>query len=271
MSAAKLAELSIQDSVALLKLNNHKKLNALSEEFVDEIYRYVSGIEKKASVLVISSGSRRAFAAGVDIDEINRRTFESACLDDFMDHRWECIWQIKIPVIAAVSGYALGGGFELALMCDIIVASSNAIFGFPEINLGLMPGMGGTQMLTSIVGPKIASEIIMTGKFLKAEEALKLGIISSVVDVGISSAIKSVEKSTMPEDADPDQVLEKALTLANKIAGKSTISACMIKKAIRLFYDAGISGGMKAERQMFLSLFSTSAKEREVKAFLDKK
>jgi enoyl-CoA hydratase/carnithine racemase len=259
------AELSIRDSIALLKLNNFEKLNALSEDFVDEIYQLLENIEKRAVVLVISSGFRRAFVAGVDVNEIYAKTFESACRDNFMDHKWERVWRIEIPVIAAVSGYALGGGFELALMCDIILASSSAVFGFPEIGLGLMPGLGGTQMLTSIVGPKIASEIIMTGRFVSAEEALKLGIVSGLI----------LEKENdLPEensDANSDSLLAKALALAEKIATKSTMSARMIKRAIRLFYDAGISGGMKAERQMFLSLFSTEEKERETKAFVNKK
>ncbi|MDR3155798.1 MAG: enoyl-CoA hydratase/isomerase family protein [Holosporaceae bacterium] len=273
MNVARRVELSIRDSIALLRLNDNGKLNALSEELVNEIYQQLEDIEKKAAVLVIGSGSKKAFTVGVDINEIYSRTFEGACLDDFMDYRWERIWQIKIPVIAAVSGYALGGGFELALMCDMIVASSNAVFGFPEINIGLMPGLGGTQMLTSIVGPKIAGEIIMTGRYLKAEEAMKLGIVTCVVneEVGIQHETRSEGKAAAQKKDRIDPTLEKALALAGEIADKSSVSTRLIKKAIRLFYDAGISGGMKAERQMFLSLFSTSVKELKVKAFLDKK
>ncbi|MDR2794972.1 MAG: enoyl-CoA hydratase/isomerase family protein [Holosporaceae bacterium] len=243
-------ELSERGLVALLTLNNPAKLNALSGDFMNEIHQKIHDIDKKFNVLVVT-GCSRAFAAGVDVHEIQELSHERAYLENFIDHRWESILDVKIPVIAAVSGYALGGGFELALMCDIVVASETAIFGFPEVNLGLMPGMGGTQMLTSIVGPKIASEIMMTGRFVTAAEALSLGIVSRLTDENL--------------------LLEQTLELAQKISEKSTMSTRMIKDAVRLAQNVGLAQGIKFERQMFRSLFSTSFKQKGVAAFLEKK
>jgi enoyl-CoA hydratase len=217
---------------------------------MNELYYKISYIEQTSNVLVITGGEK-AFAAGVDVSEIHSRSYEDAYLWSFIDHRWEGIFDVKIPVIAAVSGYALGGGFELALMCDIIIASKNATFGFPEINLGIMPGMGGTQMLTRIVGPKVASEIIMTGRFISAQEALDLKIASYITE--------------------KQELMNKAMELATKIAKKSTKSARMIKDAIRLSQEVGLRQGLKSERQMFRSLFSTSSKQKETEEFLNKK
>jgi len=243
-------ELSQENSVAILKLNNPEKLNALSSDFMNKIYEKVADIEKTAKVLIIT-GCEKAFAAGVNISEINTLSYENAYLENFIDHKWEAIFDVKIPVIAAVSGYALGGGFELALMCDIIVAAKNATFGFPEVNLGIIPGMGGSQMLTKIVGPKIAGEIIMTGRFISAEEAANLKIVSYLTE--------------------NHELLEKSMELAEKIAKKSVMSTRMIKESIRMAQDVGLNQGMKSERQMFRSLFSTSYKQKGVSEFLNKK
>jgi enoyl-CoA hydratase/carnithine racemase len=243
-------KLSQENSIAILQLNNPKKLNALSGDFINEIYDKIANIEKSAKVLIIT-GCDKAFAAGVDVSEINTLSYENAYLEDFIDYKWEYVFNIKIPVIAAVSGYALGGGFELALMCDIIVAAKNAIFGFPEVNLGIMPGMGGTQMLPKIVGAKIASEIMMTGRFISAEEAASLKIVSYLTE--------------------ERELLKKSMELAEKIAEKSTLSTQMIKEAIRLSQNIGLNQGIKTERQMFRSLFSTSYKEKGIRNFLNKK
>ncbi|MDR3179584.1 MAG: enoyl-CoA hydratase/isomerase family protein [Holosporaceae bacterium] len=243
-------ELSEKGLVALLTLNNPAKLNVLSRDFMEEIHEKICDIEKKFNVLVITGGSK-AFAVGVDVREIQEFSHEKAYLESFIDYRWESIFDVKIPVIAAISGYALGGGFELALMCDIIIASETAVFGFPEVNLALMPGMGGTQMLTGIVGAKIASEILLTGRYVTAPEALNLGIVSQLTD--------------------QDLLLEKSLELAEKISQKSVMSTRMIKDAVRLAQNTSLTQGMKSERQMFRSLFSTSFKQKGVEAFLKKK
>lgn len=242
-------DFEINNSVAVLTLNNPKKLNALSTDFIEEIYDALIDIEKKSNVLVIF-GTEKAFAAGVDINEIKPLSFEQALLNEFIDYKWERVLNIKIPVISGVEKYALGGGFELALASDVIIASENAKFGFPEVNLGLMPGLGGTQLLTRIVGTKKASELIMSGDFINAEEALRLNIISKIV---------------------PSADLKKeTLDLANKIAKKSPTSLRLIKEAIQLSQNSGCLQGIKTERNLFRSLFSTSYKEKLTKEFLKK-
>lgn len=242
-------DFEINNSVAVLTLNNPKKLNALSIDFIEEIYDDLVDVEKKANVLVIF-GTEKAFAAGVDVNEIEPLSFERALLNEFIDYKWERILNIKIPVISGVEKYALGGGFELALASDVIIASENAKFGFPEINLGLMPGLGGTQLLTRIVGTKKASELIMSGDFINAEEALQLNIISKIVP---SSDLK-----------------KETLNLANKITKKSPTSLRLIKEAIQLSQNSGYLQGIKTERNLFRSLFSTSYKEKLTKEFLKK-
>ncbi|MDR0555446.1 MAG: enoyl-CoA hydratase/isomerase family protein [Holosporaceae bacterium] len=239
--------LSVEGSIAILTMDDPAKLNALSSGVMQEIDRTVCDIDLQASVLVVR-GCDRAFAAGVDISEIAQHSFETANRDNFINYCWEAISRVKIPVIAEVSGYALGGGFELALMCDVIIASENAKFGFPEVNLGLMPGMGGTQLLTKIAGPKLAAEIIMTGDFLSAWRAQKLGIVSRVVR--------------------KDNLVYETLELAKKIAAKPKISLKMIKEAIRLSQNVGLDQGVRSERLMFRSLFSTRDKEEKVANFL---
>ncbi len=242
-------DFEISNSIAVLTLNNPKKLNVLNSEFVEKIYDHLVDVEKKANVLVIF-GTEKAFAAGVDINEIEHLSFEQALLDDFIDYKWERVLNVKIPVISGVEKYALGGGFELALASDIIIASQDAKFGFPEINLGLMPGLGGTQLLTRIIGTKKASELIMSGDFIDAEEALHLNIVSKIVS---SSDLK-----------------RETLDLANKIAKKSSISLRFIKEAIQLSQNSGCLQGIKNERNMFRSLFSTSYKKKLTKEFLKK-
>lgn len=239
----------IKNSIAVLTLNNPKKLNALSTEFVEEIYNYLLEVEKKANVLVIFGGEK-AFAAGVDIKEIASLSSEEAVLQEFMDYKWERVLNTEIPVISGVKGYALGGGFELALASDIIIADQDAVFGFPEVNLGLMPGLGGTQLLTRIVGSMKASEMIMSGDSISAQEALKLGIVSKI--------------------AGNKNLHEETLALAEKISKKSPISLRLIKKSIRMSQNTGCDEGMKNERIMFRSLFSTSFKEIATKKFLKK-
>lgn len=243
-------DFEINNSVAILTLNNPKKLNALNTNFVEEIYDHLFDVEKKANVLVIF-GTEKAFAAGVDINEIDSLTFEKALIKEFIDYKWERILNVKIPIISGVEKYALGGGFELALASDIIIANENAKFGFPEVNLGLMPGLGGTQLLTRIVGSKKASELIMSGDFIDAKEALQLNIVSKVLS---SSA----------------DLKQEALNLAKKIAEKSPTSLRLIKEAIQLSQNTGCLQGIKIERNLFRSLFSTSYKEKLTKKFLKK-
>ncbi|MDR0678228.1 MAG: enoyl-CoA hydratase/isomerase family protein [Holosporaceae bacterium] len=248
MEQSILTNLVIDNSIAILTLNNPHKLNALSSGFMAEINEKIGDIDLKAKVLIVA-GCQKAFSAGVDIAEIKKHSSESACIENFIDHRWECVFNVKIPVIAAVSGYALGGGFELALMCDIIIATKQAKFGFPEVNLGLMPGMGGAQLLTGIIGPKLTSKIIMTGDLLSSEKAKELKIVSSIVN-------------------GYDELMPKAMELALKISKKSLPSLKMIKNSIRLSQNVGLNQGMKNERLMFRSLFSNKDKKEKVEKFL---
>jgi enoyl-CoA hydratase/carnithine racemase len=212
-----------------------------------EINEKICDIDLRAKVLIIT-GCKKAFSTGVDISEIKNHSSESACLNNFIDYRWECIFNVKIPVIAAVSGYAIGGGFELALMCDIIIATENAKFGFPEVNLGLMPGMGGAQLLPRIIGPKLTSEIIMTGDLLSSQRAKELKIVSLVVN--------------------DDELMQKTMEFALKISQKSLPSLKMIKDSIRLSQNSTLNQGIKNERLMFRSLFSTNDKKEKVAKFL---
>ena len=243
-------DLSIQNKIAILTINNPHNLNALSSEVMNKISDLLYGIEKSANVLIIF-GTSKAFAAGVDIEEINSLSFEEAYTRNFIDNRWESIRYVPIPVIAGVSGYALGGGFELALMCDIIIASENAKFGFPEINLGLMPGMGGTQMLSRIVGTKKATEIIMTGEIITANEAKNLNIVSRVVDNNKLSA--------------------ETVSFATNLSQKSYISLRMIKESIKNSQNVSLNEGISIERQMFRSMFATESKKQGVQNFINKR
>lgn len=242
-------DLTIENSVAVLHLKNEKKLNALSEEFCNDIHSALNNIEQKAKVLIVH-GIERAFIAGVNINEIDQFDFEQGYRSNFINEKWEALWHTKIPTIAAVSGYALGGGFEFCLMCDIIVAAENAKFGFPEINLGLMPGLGGTQLLPRLVGPKIASYLLLTSDYISAKEAFDLGIVNKVTS--------------------PENLLTTAQELASKIAAKPDISARLIKEAIRLSQNTGLDVGMQVERNYFRSLFATSDKNNNVKDFVNK-
>lgn len=241
-----------KEDIAILTLDNPKKLNALSSELVAEINRQIESLRKETKVLILTSSLPKAFVAGVNVQEIHDHSYETAYLGDFMDCSWEVISHLPIPTIAAVSGYALGGGFELALMCDMIVASKSAVFGFPEVNLGIMPGLGGTQFLTRAVGTKIASEILMTGRFISADEALELKLINHVVE-------------------EAESTIKKSLEIAKSLAQKSSMSIRHIKEAIKLAQNVGLTQGIKNERRMFWSLFSTKSKQEGTKAFLEKK
>lgn len=243
-------QLSYSKKIAIIKLDNEQKLNALSNDFMQELSEKIREAKNSSNVIILRGGDK-AFAAGVDISEIKKYSYEDAILNDFMGSAWECIFNLEIPIIAAVSGYALGGGFELSLMCDIIIAAKNAQFGFPEVNLGVMPGFGGTQILTKIIGAKIASELMLTGRRLNAQEAYNLKIASEVVEV--------------------QNLLSKAMEVATEISEKSPLSTRLIKKAIRIAQNTTLTEGIKIERQMFKSLFSTSFKEEGINAFLEKR
>lgn len=245
-----LIDLSINDEIAVVRINHPQKLNALSCGLMGELYEKIFDIGTKARVLILTGGEK-AFAAGMDISEISKCNYEQAHEKNLINSHWEELLNVKIPVIAAVSGYALGGGFELVLHSDIVIAAETAKFGFPEINLGVMPGLGGTQLLTRAVGTKRASELLMTGEYISAQRAYELGIVSQVV---------------------PQQELMTAANrLAYKLREKSKMGLLLIKEAVRMSQNCGLQQGMQVERTMFHSLFSTADKQQKIQDFLSRK
>ena len=238
-------------AVTLVTLNRPQALNALNGQLIGEINQALDGFEKDAGIgCIVITGSEKAFAAGADIKEMQGRTYPETYLDDkFAD--WDRIGQRRKPIIAAVAGFALGGGCELAMMCDFIIAADNARFGQPEINLGVIPGAGGTQRLTRAVGKAKAMDLILTGRMMNAEEAERSGLVARVVP--------------------PEKLLEEALAAAEKIAGFSLPAAMMAKEAVDRAYETVLSEGMRAERRLFHALFATEDQKEGMTAFIEKR
>jgi len=201
---------------------------------------------------LVLTGSDRAFAAGADIKEMKDKQFTEVYKSDFL-HNWTRITQVKKPIIAAVSGYALGGGCELAMACDIILASPTAVFGQPEINLGIIPGAGGTQRLTHAIGKSRAMEIILTGRNFTAKEAEAWGLVSKVVAEGEGGVIK------------------EAVKMAETIANKGRISVQAAKEAVNAAYELRLNEGLRLERRLFHPLFATNDQKEGMGAFLEKR
>ncbi|KAG8987946.1 hypothetical protein FRB90_003052, partial [Tulasnella sp. 427] len=235
-------------SVALLTLNRPKALNALSTPLFQDLNAALleADAEKDIGAIVIT-GSEKAFAAGADIKELKEKDFASAYNGDLFAE-WSVITKIRKPVIAAVSGYALGGGCELAMMCDMILASPTAVFGQPEINLGVSPGGGGTQRLTHIVGKYRAMELVLTGRNFSAKEAEQWGLVSRIVGEG------------------EGQVVKEAVELAQKIASKGQIAVQATKEMINAAYELPLTEGVRFERRLFFGLFSTKDKQEDFSA-----
>lgn len=245
----KLVEVELKNQILTICLNNEKKLNAISEAMVDELYECVQYINQSDEIKVcLITGSPKAFSAGVDISEIEKLTDDKAFL--FLNEKWEAAANIRVPVIACVSGYALGGGFELALMCDMIVASEKAVFGFSEVNLGLLPGNGGTQRLPRLVGTNRAFEMISTGKVISAQDALNMGVVNRIVT--------------------DDLLCKEGLSLAEELSCKPFYSLIAIKSAIKASKSVPLSEGLTYERNLFRSLLTTHDKQRLVHKFLKK-
>lgn len=239
----------VRDSIYIIKINREEKGNALNEDLVTDIYKAVVETENlNDAKVILLCGGEKFFSAGVDISMIENVTYEKSISNKFMDEKWTYLEKVSIPVISIVEGIAFGGGFELSLMSDIIIAGENAKFAFPEVNLGLMPGLGGTRKLSDLVGFQKAFEIITTGKTITIEEAKGLGIVSYV-------------------DKDP---LEKGLSIADQIATKSLTAIKSIKKMFKIMKRRLYLEDITLERQLFTSLFSTNDKEKLTKAFLNK-
>jgi enoyl-CoA hydratase len=242
----------IQDGyVATIQLNRPEVLNALNLQLMDELIAALEAYETNDEVrCVVLTGNERAFAAGADIKEMaGATTVEMLQRDQFA--KWDRIRRFKKPLIAAVSGFALGGGNELAMLCDMIVASETAQFGQPEINIGVMPGAGGTQRLTRAVGKAVAMEVVLAGRTLTAREALTYGLVNRVVPV--------------------EAYLSEAQKLAAQIATKGPIAAQLAKEAVLKAYDASLSEGLVFERKNFYTLFSTEDQKEGMSAFVEKR
>ncbi|WFD36254.1 enoyl-CoA hydratase [Malassezia cuniculi] len=238
------------DGVRLVTLNRPKALNALNSELFHELNAAAEAADEDPSVsAIVITGSDRAFAAGADIKEMKDKTYAEAYKSNFLGH-WSRLTQIRKPIIAAVSGYALGGGNELAMMADIILASPTAVFGQPEINLGVIPGAGGTQRLTKAIGKSRTMEIVLTGRNMTADEAEAAGHCRVVRD---------------------GPVVEEAIKVAGKIAKKSQIAVQAAKEGVNASYETTLAEGIRIERRLFQSLFSTYDQKEGMAAFAEKR
>ncbi len=240
-----------EDGVAVVRLNRPKVLNALSGPLMTELVEALEGLDADRAVrCIVLTGNERAFAAGADIAEMaDASAVEMMQRNQF--ERWERIRKVRTPIVAAVSGFALGGGCELAMMCDMIVASESARFGQPEILIGVIPGAGGTQRLTRTVGKALAMEIVLTGRQITAREAHAAGLINRVV---------------------PNELcLESAVQLAREVAARPPIAVMLGKDAVLKAFDTTLEAGLDAERKNFFLLFGTEDKREGMRAFLEKR
>ncbi|OFW72443.1 MAG: enoyl-CoA hydratase [Alphaproteobacteria bacterium RBG_16_64_48] len=242
---------STRGKVGLITLNRPHALNALNTELISELNRALDAFEADPSIgCIVITGSEKAFAAGVDIKEMQSKTFVEAYGSDFLAP-FDRIGHCRKPILAAVSGYALGGGCELAMNCDIIIAADSAVFGQPEINLGIMPGAGGTQRLTRAMGKAKAMDLCLTGRRMYAEEAERSGLVSRVVPA--------------------DCLLDEAMNVADKIASLSQHAVMMIKEAINRGFATTLAEGARFERGQFYSLFATEDQKEGMAAFIEKR
>ncbi|HYA46930.1 MAG TPA: enoyl-CoA hydratase [Burkholderiales bacterium] len=238
--------------VGLVTLNRPKALNALNDALMDELGEALAGFEADDGVgAIVLTGSDKAFAAGADIDAMKTWGYMDVYKSEYITRNWERMKSVRKPVIAAVSGYALGGGCELAMMCDIVVAADTAKFGQPEIKLGVMPGAGGTQRLPRAIGKAKAMDLILTGRTMDASEAERAGLVSRVVAA--------------------DKLLDEALGIAAQIAEFSLPSVMMAKESVNRAYEAPLAEGMLFERRLFHALFATEDQKEGMAAFLEKR
>ncbi|XP_073442420.1 enoyl-CoA hydratase, mitochondrial isoform X2 [Dendrobates tinctorius] len=238
-------------NVGFIQLNRPKTLNALSDDLMAEINQALDSFEGDPQIgAIVITGSEKAFAAGADIKEMQNRTFQECYGGNFLSH-WNRLSSMKKPVVAAVNGYALGGGCELAMMCDIIYAGEKAQFGQPEILLGTIPGAGGTQRLTRVLGKSLAMEMILTGNRINALEAKEAGLISRVYPV--------------------DKVVDEAITCGEKIASNSKLIVSMAKEAVNAAFELPLSEGNRLEKRLFHSTFATDDRKEGMTAFLEKR
>jgi enoyl-CoA hydratase len=238
--------------VGLIRLDRPKALNALCAALVVELGQALDAMEADAAIgCIVLTGSDKAFAAGADIKEMAERSYMDVYLSDFITVGWERITTCRKPIIAAVAGYALGGGCEMAMMCDFILAADNAKFGQPEILLGTIPGAGGTQRLTRFVGKSKAMEMVLTGRQIGAEEAERAGLVSRIVPLA--------------------DLLPEALKTAEKIASLSRPVVMLAKDCVNRSYETSLAEGIRFERRVFHSTFATEDQKEGMAAFIAKR
>jgi enoyl-CoA hydratase len=239
-------------AVGLVTLNRPQALNALNAALIAELGAALDDLEGDPAIAaIVLTGSDKAFAAGADIKEMADKTYMQAYGEDFITRGWERVAQCRKPVVAAVAGFALGGGCEVAMMCDIVIAAENARFGQPEINLGTMPGAGGTQRLPRFIGKAKAMDLCLTGRMMDAAEAERLGLVSRVVA--------------------PDKLLDEALAVAARIAELSAPIAMMVKEAVNRAFETTLAEGVRFERRLFHSTFATEDQKEGMAAFIAKR
>jgi len=237
--------------VGLIRLNRPQALNALNSALIEELNVALEGFEKDSAIgAMVITGSEKAFAAGADIKEMQDKTFADVFLSNFIG-RWEHVTRARKPIIAAVGGFALGGGCELAMMCDFIIAADTAKFGQPEIRLGVIPGAGGTQRLTRFVGKSKAMDMCLTGRMMDSGEAERSGLVSRVVPA--------------------DKLVEEALKAAATIAGFGRAAVLSAKDAVNRAYETTLAEGISFERRAFHALFATEDQKEGMRAFVEKR
>ena len=238
--------------VGLITLNRPKALNALSSAVMEELTSVLDQFEADVSIrAIVLTGSEKAFAAGADIKEMATKSYVEAYTENFITSGWERVTTCRKPIIAAVAGYALGGGCELAMMCDFILAADTAKFGQPEITIGAIPGAGGTQRLTRLVGKSKAMEMCLTGRMMDAEEAERAGLVSRIIPA--------------------DELVDEAIKTASIIAGYSQPTVMMAKDAVETALNTTLTEGIKVERRLFHSIFATNDQKEGMAAFAEKR
>lgn len=242
----------VENHIALIRLNRPDALNALNTQLLRELCQALEDADENEKIrCIVITGSEKAFAAGADIKEMSSKSFGDVFSENLFADAGNRITDIRKPIIAAVAGYALGGGCELAMACDFIIAADTAKFGQPEINLGVMAGMGGSQRLTRFVGKSKSMEMNLTGRFMDAEEAERSGLVSRVVPA--------------------KKLIEEATSVAQKIAEKSMITTLAVKEAVNRSFETTLSEGILFERRVFHSMFATEDQKEGMAAFLEKR
>ena len=241
-----------KEGVTLIRLNRPEALNALNDQLADEMTAVLNAAEADPAVrCIVITGSDRAFAAGADIKQMASKSYADVYGEDFITRNWERVASCRKPVIAAVAGYALGGGCELAMMCDFIIAADNAKFGQPEINLGVSPGAGGTQRLTRFIGKSKAMDMILTARMMDADEAERCALVSRVVPLA--------------------DLVTTAVDVAARIASLSPNAVMLTKEMVNAAYETPLSQGVKLERRLFHSLFAFDDQKEGMAAFIEKR